>query len=291
MIECVPNFSEGQDAAKIRAIAETIESVPDVLLLGWESDADHNRSVVTFAGEPGAVMEAAIRGAGKAAELIDLNRHKGLHPRVGSADVIPFAPLDTGTIQECVEAAHLAGAEIWRRYGIPIYLYEAAARIAGRRGLERIRRKEFDGGPPDIGGIAAHPTAGASMVGARGVLIAYNVHLTTDNGATAKAIALTIRESSGGFRFVKAMGLYLPSRGCAQVSMNLTNFAQTDLDRLYETIWREAARLGTTVASSQLIGFIPRRAFEMAPEFFRRAENFDESRILETRIHQLLQSK
>jgi glutamate formiminotransferase len=291
VIECVPNFSEGQDAANIRAIVETIESVPGALLLGWESDADHNRSLVTFAGEPEAVLEAAIRGAGKAAELIDLNLHKGLHPRVGSADVIPFAPLDGGTITECVDVAHRAGAEIWRRYRVPVYFYEAAARIAGRRRLEKIRRQGFDGAPPDIGGIAAHPTAGASMVGARGVLIAYNVNLTAQNDAAAKAIARTIRESSGGFRFVKAMGLYLPSRGCAQVSMNLTNFAETELDRLYETICREAARLGTTVASSQLIGFIPRRAFEMAPEFFRRAENFDESRILETRIQQLLQSR
>jgi glutamate formiminotransferase len=291
VIECIPNFSEGQDAAKIRVIVEAIESVPGVLPLGWESDADHNRSVVTFAGEPEAVMEAAIRGAGKAAELIDLDRHTGLHPRVGSADVIPFAPLEGGTIEECVDAAHRAGAEIWRRYRVPVYFYEAAARTAGRRPLEKIRRKGFDGGPPDVGGMAAHPTAGASMVGARGVLIAYNVNLTTQDDAAAKAIARTIRESSGGFRFVKAMGLYLPSRGCAQVSMNLTNFAETDLDCLYATICREAARLGTTVASSQLIGFIPRRAFEMAPEFFRRAENFDESRILETRIHQLLQSK
>jgi glutamate formiminotransferase len=291
VIECIPNFSEGRDLMKVQAIVEAIESTPGVLLLGWESDADHNRSVVTFAGEPDAVTEGAIRGAGRAAQLIDLNRHQGVHPRVGAADVIPFVPLDGATAEECVDAAHRAGAEIWRRYAVPVYYYEAAARIPERKRLEKVRRKGFDGRPPDVGGIAAHPTAGASMVGARGFLIAYNINLAAGDTTLAQAIARTVRESSGGFRFVKAMGLFLPSRGCAQVSMNLTNFAGIPMEGLFESVEREAERLGTRVVSSQLIGFVPRRAFEMAPDFFRRAENFDVSRILETRIGQLIQSR
>ena len=287
MIECVPNFSEGRDAEKVRVIAGAIGSVPGVLLLGWESDADHNRSVVTFAGPPEAVMEGAIRGAGRAAELIDLTRHHGVHPRVGAADVIPFVPLETATLADCVDLAHRAGAEIWRRFGVPVYFYEAAALTPGRRRLERVRRRGFDGKPPDIGDVAAHTTAGASVVGARDLLIAFNINLATQDPRAAQAIARKIRESSGGFPFVKAMGCYLASRNCAQVSMNLTNFAATPLDLVYAAIVEEAARLGTSVLSAQLVGFVPRRAFEMFPDFFRRAVNFDESRILETRIAQL----
>jgi glutamate formiminotransferase len=268
----------------MRAIVEAIESAPGVLLLGSESDADHNRSVVTFAGDPEAVLEGAVRGAGKAAGLIDLHRHQGVHPRVGAADVIPFIPLAGATLEKCVEVAHRAGEEIWRRYGVPVYFYEAAARISQRQRLEKVRRAEFDGRPPDIGDIAAHPTAGASVVGARGFLIAFNVNLNTPDAEIARSIARRIRESSGGFRYVKAMGIYVESQGSAQVSMNLTNFAETPLDRVYAEICREAEALGAGVRSSELIGFVPRRAFEMAPDFFRRAENFDESRILEARI-------
>jgi glutamate formiminotransferase len=286
VIECVPNFSEARDAAKVRAIVESIESTPGVVLIGWESDADHNRSVVTFAGPADAVMEGAIRGAGKAAELIDLNLHAGVHPRVGAVDVIPFVPLDGSTLEDCVRVAHRAGEKIWRRYGVPVYFYEAAARIPERKRLEKIRKTGFDGRPPDIGDIAAHPTAGAVMVGAREFLIAFNVNLTTSSVEIARTIARKVRESSGGFRHVKAMGIHLESLGSAQVSMNLTNFAETPLDDLYATIATEAERLGTSVRSSELIGFLPRRAFEMAPEFFRRAGNFEESRILETQVPQ-----
>jgi glutamate formiminotransferase len=284
VIECVPNFSEGKDAEKVRAIVDAIASAPRVLLLGWESDPDHNRSVVTFAGAVEAVVEGAIRGAGRAAELIDLNRHQGVHPRVGAADVIPFVPLDGSAMEDCIAAAQSAGEEIWRRFHVPVYFYEAAARSTSRRRLEKVRRKGFDGRPPDIGDATEHPQAGAAVVGARGFLIAFNINLATQDPRIAQAIARKIRESSGGFRFVKAMGLYLASRGCAQVSMNLTNFAETPLDRVYQTIAEEAARLGTGVRSSQLVGFVPRRAFELAPDFFKRVENFDESRILETRI-------
>jgi glutamate formiminotransferase len=261
---------------------------PGVLMLGWELDADHNRSVMTFAGPADAVVEAAVRGTGKAAELIDLSAHQGVHPRVGAADVIPFVPLEGSTMDDAVAAARRAGEEIWRRSGVPVYFYEQAARSPGRRRLEKVRRREFDGAPPDAGNLASHPKAGASMVGARGFLIAYNVQLATSDTAIAQSIARKIRESSGGFRYVKAMGIYLASRDCAQVSMNLTNFAETPLEQVYDSIAAAAREYGTEAVAGEIIGFIPRRAYEMAPEFFRRAENFSESRILETRIAELL---
>jgi glutamate formiminotransferase len=288
VIESVPNFSEGREEGVVRSIVEAIGSAQGVLVLGWELDRDHNRSVVTFAGEPAAVVEGSIRGVGRAAELIDIRLHEGVHPRVGAADVIPFVPLDGGTIEQCIDAAHLAGREIWNRFQVPVYFYESAALMAGRKRLERIRRPGFDGLPPDVGEVATHPTAGAAVVGARGLLIAFNINLATRDVAIAQAIAKKIRESSGGFPFVKALGLRLASRDCAQVSMNFVNFAETSFDQVWDAVVREAARLGTSVASSQLIGFVPRRAFEQSPEFFQRAENFDGSRVLETRIAQLL---
>ncbi len=287
MIECVPNFSEGRDPKAIAAIAGAIEQTGGVALLGFESDADHHRSVITFAGEPAGVLEAAIQCVGKAAELIDLRRHVGVHPRVGATDVLPFVPLAGSTLDDCVRMAHHAGAEIWGRYSIPVYFYEAAARRPSRRHLQNVRRAGFDGQPPDIGEIPAHSTAGAVMVGARPFLIAYNINLATPDAAIAKAIAVKIRESSGGFHFVKAMGLHLKSLNRAQVSMNLTNFAEIPLDELYATVEREAARRGTAISESELIGFIPRQAFEQAPAFFRRIRGFDESRIIEDRLIQL----
>jgi glutamate formiminotransferase len=288
VIECVPNFSEGRDESILRSIVDAIGSARDVLLLGWEMDGDHNRSVVTFAGPPDAVVGGAIRGTGRAAELIDISRHEGVHPRVGAADVTPFVPLEGGTIEECVDAAHLAGREIWSRFHVPVYYYESAAKIIGRKRLERVRRPGFDGLSPDVGDVATHPTAGAAMIGARQLLIAFNINLATPDVTIARAIAKKIRESSGGFPFVKAIGLPLASRDCTQVSMNFVNFAETPFDQVWDAVVHEAARLGTSIHSSQLIGFVPQRAFKQAPEFFRRAENFDESRILETRIAQLL---
>jgi glutamate formiminotransferase len=284
VIECVPNFSEGRDPDKVREIAAAIEATPGVLLLGWESDADHNRSVITMAGPLDAVVEAAVRGVGRAAELIDLREHAGEHPRVGAADVVPFVPLGGETLEDCAGAAHRAGKEIWRRFGIPSYFYESAALKPERTRLEKTRRKGFDGGPPDVGNIAEHPTAGACMIGARRILIAYNVDLETRDRHIAQEIAKKVRESSGGFPFVKAMGLYLPSRDCAQVSMNLTRFEEIPLMKLLRTIDEEAMRLGTRAGTGELIGMIPRRAFDKAPDFFRRAANFDEQRIIEARI-------
>ncbi len=271
----------------MRSIVQAIGGA-GVLLLGWEMDGDHNRSVVTFAGEPSAVAEGAIRGVGRAAELIDLGQHEGVHPRVGAADVIPFVPLDNGTMAQCIDAAHRAGPEIWKRFRVPVYYYESAAKSAGRKRLERVRRAGFDSLPPDVGDVETHPSAGAAVVGARQLLIAFNINLATRQVAIAQAIARKIRESSGGFPFVKAIGLPLASRDCVQVSMNFVNFAGTPFDQVWDAVVEEAALLGTGVASSQLIGFLPRRAFEQAPDFFRRAENFQESRILEVRIAQLL---
>ena|SRR5690348_16880063 len=291
MIECVPNFSEGRNPHTIAALARIIGHLNGIAVLGFESDADHHRSVITFAGEPDAVLEAAVRATGKAAELIDLRHHVGVHPRVGAADVVPFVPLEGSTLEDCVAIAHRAGEEIWRRFRVPVYFYEAAAKLSERKRLERVRRPGFDGQPADVGDVAEHPTAGAVMVGARNFLIAYNINLTTPEAAIAKQIAAKMRESSGGFPFVKAMGLYLPSLGRAQVSMNLTNFAAIPLDELYAAVEAEAASLGTAIAESELIGFIPRAAFEQSPAFFRRIRGFDESRIIEVRIGQLLQSK
>ena len=291
MIECVPNFSEGREPSTIAAIAAAIQRVSGVALLGYESDADHHRSVITFAGEPEGVLEAAVRAVGKAAELIDLRRHVGVHPRVGAADVVPFVPLEGSTLEDCVAIAQRAGAEIWRRFQVPVYFYEAAAKDPSRKRLEKTRRTGFDGRPPDVGDLAEHATAGAAMVGARNFLIAYNINLDTPDTAIAKQIAVKIRESSGGFRFVKAMGLHLASLGRAQVSMNLTNFAGIPLDDLYKAVEAEAARLGTAIAESELIGFIPLAAYEKSPAFFRRIRDFDEARIIENRIAQLLQSK
>ena len=284
MIESVPNISEGRDPQKVAAIAAAVQAVNGVTLLGFESDADHHRSVITFAGQPRAVLEAALQCVGKASELIDLRHHRGVHPRVGATDVLPFVPLAGSTLDDCVRLAHHAGAEIWRRFSIPVYFYEAAALQPSRRQLQHVRRPGFDGHPPDIGDVPSHPTAGAVVVGARHFLIAYNINLATPDAAIAKAIARKIRESSGGFRFVKAMGLHLNSHNCAQVSMNLTNFAEIPLDELYATVEREAASQGTRIAESELIGFIPRQAFEQAPAFFRRIRGFDESRIIENRL-------
>ena len=284
MIECVPNFSEGRDPRVVAAIAGAIERAGGVTLLGFESDADHHRSVITFAGQPGAVMEAALLGVAKAAELIDLGAHVGVHPRVGATDVLPFVPLAGSTLQDCIRIAHAAGAEIWRRFAIPVYFYEAAALTPARRPLQNTRRRGFDGQPPDVGEVPSHPTAGAVMVGARNFLIAYNINLATPDAAIAKAIAAKIRQSSGGFPFVKAMGLHLESAHCAQVSMNLTNFAEIPLDELYAAVESEARRLGTRITESELIGFIPRQAFEQAPSFFSRIRGFDESRIIEDRL-------
>lgn len=298
LVECVPNFSEGRDKAKVDAIIDAMK-MPGVYLLDREMDADHNRSVITLVGEREAIQEAAIRGVGKAAELIDLNVHTGAHPRMGAADVVPFIPIGGVTIEDCIAMANHVGEEIWKRYQIPVYLYEAAARVPERQGLENIRRGQFEGiraeiatNParrPDIGEPRVHPTAGATVVGARKFLIAYNVFLNTPDVEIAKKVAKAIRFSSGGLRFVKGAGFLV--RGLAQVSMNLTDFEQTPIYRVFEMVKREAARYGVAPVSSEIVGLIPKRALEQAAEWFLQVENFDSSLILENRLAAVMGGK
>jgi glutamate formiminotransferase len=276
------------------AIVAAITAVPEVTLLDREADADHNRSVLTFVGPPAAVAEAALRGVEKAVELIDLTKHQGAHPRIGAADVVPFIPIEGVTLEECVRLAERVGGEIWSRLKVPVYLYEAAARRPERVNLENIRRGQFEallkemgtepGRAPDIGEPVCHPTAGAVVLGARKFLIAYNVNLGTPDVELARRIARTIRFSSGGFRFVKSMGVMLGSRNLAQVSINLTDFEQTPLHLVFETVRREAERYGVPVVGSEIVGLIPRKAIEMAAEYFLRAENLSPQLVLENRI-------
>jgi glutamate formiminotransferase/formiminotetrahydrofolate cyclodeaminase len=298
LVECVPNFSEGRDKAKVDAIVEAMK-MDGVYLLDREMDGDHNRCVITLVGEREAIQEAAIRGVGKAAELIDLTVHQGAHPRMGAADVVPFIPIEGVTIEDCVAMARHVGAEIWKRHKIPVYLYEAAATTPERTNLENIRRGQFEGiraeigtnpaRKPDFGEAKVHPTAGATVVGARKFLIAYNVFLNTPDVDIAKKIAKAARASSGGFKFVKGAGFLV--RGLAQVSMNLTDFEQTPVHRVFEMVKREAARYGVTPISSEIVGLIPKKALEAAAEWFLQVENFDSSLILENRLTAVMSGK
>src|SRR3989449_1129406 len=298
LVEWVPNFSEGRDKAKVDAIVDAMK-IDGVYLLDREMDADHNRCVITLVGEREPIQEAGIRGVGKAAELIDLNVHQGAHPRMGAADVVPFVPIEGVTIEDCVAMARHVGEQIWQRHQIPVYLYEAAATIPERQNLESIRRGQFEGiraeiatipaRKPDFGDLRVHPTAGATVVGARKFLIAYNMFLNTPDVEIAKKVAKAVRFSSGGMRFVKGAGFLV--RGMAQVSMNLTDFEQTPIHRVFEFVKREAARYGVTPVSSEIVGLIPKKALEQAAEWFLQVENFDSSLILENRLAVVLAGK
>ena len=249
---------------------------------------------MTIVGEPDAIAEAAIRGVGKAAELIDMTQQTGAHPRIGATDVVPFIPIEGVTLEECAELARKVGREIWNRYQIPIYFYEAAARRPERKNLENIRRGQFEGlreevlrdpdRSPDIGEPRLHPTAGATVVGARTFLIAYNINLNTPDVEIAKKIAKAVRFSSGGLRHVKAMGVFLAARNQSQVSMNLTDFEQTPVHRVFEAVKREAERYGVSIAGSEIIGLMPRRALEAAAEYYLQIENFSPARVLESHV-------
>ena len=299
LIECVPNFSEGRDTRKVDALVDAMRSVPGVLVLDRDSDADHNRSVITLAGEPEAVAEAALRGVGKAAELIDLTRQTGAHPRIGATDVVPFIPLEGYTMEECVALARRVGREIWERYGIPVYFYEAAATRPERVNLENVRKGQFEGlrddalrdpdRAPDIGEPRLHATAGATAVGARKFLIAYNINLDTHDVSVAKEIAKAIRSPSGGLRYVKAMGVDLKARGLAQVSINLTDFEQTPLHRVFEMVKRDAERHGCAIVGSEIVGLLPRKAIELTAEFYLQLENFSPALVLENHLASALE--
>jgi len=294
LIECVPNFSEGRDLSTVDLLVDAMSGVHGAWVLDRTSDADHNRSVITLAGEPEAVAEAAIRGAGAAADLIDMTRHAGVHPRIGATDVIPFVPLEGVSMDECIALARRVGQQLWDRYGIPAYFYEAAATRPERVNLENIRRGQFEGlrqdalhdpdRSPDIGEPRLHPTAGATAVGVRKLLIACNVLLNTGDVGVAKKIARAIRYSGGGLRYVKAIGVELESRGCAQVSINLTDFEQTPLHRVFEMVKREAERYGCSVAGAEIIGLMPRKALELAADYYLQLQEFSPARILENRL-------
>jgi glutamate formiminotransferase len=281
LVECVPNFSEGVDARIVDALAQAAGGH----LIHRTSDADHNRSVLTLAGEPEVMLEAAVRLAHEAARLIDLRRHAGVHPRIGALDVLPFVPLAGADMALCVDLAHRAGERIWSELAIPVYFYEYAAQREACRNLADVRKRLVE---PDLG-HTPHISAGCMAVGARKVLIAYNVNLNSSDVAVAKAIARAIREANGGLPAVKALGLELASRGQAQVSMNLVDYERTPPHVAYLAIERLARARGIEIASSELIGLIPQRALDQAAAagVDLRWENFSEDAILENRLKQL----
>ena len=304
IVECVPNFSEGTDAAKVAAIVAAMR-VDGVRLLDWSMDAAHNRSVVTIAGPPAVVVESAVRGAVKAAQLIDLTQQTGAHPRIGAADVVPFVPVSGISLAECAVLARQAGMEIWRRAGVPVYFYEAAAARADRMNLEDVRRGQFEGlcetahrdplRRPDIGGPEVHATAGASAVGARRFLIAYNIYLEAANPAgelpaaaqpeitAARAIARAIRASDGGLHGVKAIGVSVNGR--AQLSMNITDHMTMPVTRIHEMVRQLARSHGMRIAEGELIGLVPQSAYDPAAQWLKEIPGFDaEAKVLERKL-------
>ncbi|MFN0171906.1 MAG: glutamate formimidoyltransferase [Bryobacteraceae bacterium] len=297
LVECVANFSEGRDPAVVNAIRDAIAASPGITVLDLTMDADHHRSVITFAGPPETIADGAFHGIARAADLIDLNRHSGVHPRIGAADVVPFVPLSGVTMAQCVSLAVETGRRVWRELGVPVYLYEEAALLPERKRLEVVRRggwerlrTEIRTDPsrrPDIGDAVLHPTAGATVIGARKFLIAYNIDLDTPDVEIARQIAVSIRASSGGLPHVKALGVLLRSRNQAQVTINLTDFEVTPVDEVFAAVRREAEARGARIAASELIGLIPRRALDRSSEWLPTVENFSEDSILEVRLRRL----
>jgi glutamate formiminotransferase len=295
IIECIPNVSEGRRADVVDAIAAAIRAVPGVRLLDHSSDPSHNRSVFTMAGDAGPIKAAVLAMYERAVPAIDLRTHTGEHPRLGAIDVVPFVPIEGVTMAACVELAQEVGAEVASRFGVPVYLYEEASADPARRNLEDIRRGEFEGlaakmastgWAPDYGPAEPHPSAGASVIGARMPLIAYNINLNTDRLDVAKKIAAAIRHSSGGFRYVKAAGFELKDRGIVQVSMNLTNYEKTPIFRVFETVKREAERYGVTILESEIVGLIPSAALNSAAEYYLQIAGFKSDQVLENKLRQ-----
>jgi glutamate formiminotransferase / 5-formyltetrahydrofolate cyclo-ligase len=293
IIECVPNISEGRRPDVVSRIVEAVARTPGAHLLDHSSDPSHNRSVITLAGDADALEAAVLTLFAVAIEAIDLRQHQGEHPRLGAVDVVPFVPIDGVTMADCVALAKRTGAAVADRFGVPVFLYEEAASRAERRKLEDIRRGEFEGlaarmarpeWAPDFGPAVPHPTAGAVVIGARMALIAFNVNLGTDRLDVAKKIASAIRLSSGGLRFVKAMGLPLADRGIVQVSMNLTNHEKTPIFRAFELVKREAARYGVPVLESEIVGLVPAAALVSAAEWYLQLEGFRADQVLEQRL-------
>jgi len=296
IIECVPNVSDGRRPEVVTAIAASLQAVPGVRVLDVQSDATHNRSVLTLAGDAAGLEQAALALYEAALNAIDLRSHRGEHPRLGAVDVCPFVPIEDVTMADCVALARRVGEAVAKRFGLPVYLYEEAALNAARRNLEDIRRGEFEGlaskmqqpeWMPDFGPAAPHPTAGATVIGARMPLIAYNINLATDRLDVAKKIAAAIRQSSGGFRFVKAMGIALEDRGIVQVSMNLTNYEKTPMFRVFEVVKREAARYGVSILESEIVGLVPAAALAQAAEFYLQLEGFKPDQVLEAKLRSM----
>ena len=292
IVECVPNFSEGTDARRVEAIVAAMR-VEGVHLLDWSMDADHNRSVVTLAGDPAAMVEAAVRGVGKAVELIDLTRQQGVHPRIGAADVIPFVPISGIKLEQCALLARQAGQEIWRRFSVPVFFYGAAAARPDRANVEEVRRGQFEGlrdavskdssRRPDIGGPNLHPTAGACAVGARKLLVAYNLYFDSVDVAMVRAIAKGIRAASGGLKGVKAMGVL--AHGRAQLAMDITDIDVTPLSQVYRAVSALALRHKAAPVEGEVIGLLPETACERDSEWMRQLTGFDaQTKILERRL-------
>jgi len=292
VVACVPNFSEGVDECLVKAIVSSMR-VEGVRLLDWSMDSDHNRSVVTIAGAPEAVVEAAIRAAGQAAKSIDLTRQTGVHPRIGAADVIPFVPVSGISLDKCALLARQAGAEIWQRHSIPVYFYEAAAARPDRANLEDVRRGQFEHlrdaakkepkRRPDIGGPGLHPTAGACAVGARKFLVAYNLYFDSTDVSVVRAIAKELRASSGGLKGVKAIGVL--AHGRAQLSMNITDLQATPVSTVFAQVCRLATRHKTEPVKGEVIGLLPGVAYEQGSEWMRLLDGFDPAlKVLELRL-------
>lgn len=293
IVECVPNFSEGRDKAKIEKIIDNFRGKEGVKLLDYSNDENHNRLVVTVVGEPEPLKNAVLAAVGTAVELIDLNHHEGQHPRMGAVDVIPFIPIRNSSMDECIALSKEVGQEIWNRYHLPVFLYEKSSSAPYRENLAKIRKGEFEGMAekikepewhPDFGEAERHPTAGTVAVGARMPLVAYNINLNTNNLDIATAIAKKIRHINGGFRFCKAMGVDLEDRGIVQVSINMTDFTRTALYRVFETVRFEARRWGVTIAGSEIVGLVPMAALIDTAEYYLGLEDFSMAQVLESRI-------
>ncbi len=301
LIECVPNFSEGRRKDVVSLIEQAIRTVPNIMFMGSEMDASHNRSVLTFVGPPDSVAEAAFRACKKASELIDMNMHRGEHPRIGATDVIPFIPVSDSSIGECIELSEKVAMRIAEELGIPTYLYESAARRPNRKNLSDIRKGEYEGlkeavltdesRRPDFGGPELHPTAGATVVGARPVLVAYNVYLKTPDVAVAKRIAGKVRERNGGLPGVKALGFFISERNMAQVSMNLTDLTKTSTLAAYEKVSEEAALEGVEVAGSEIVGLLPIAEIAGVAVQKLKLMDFNRSQIIESRLLDLILEK
>lgn len=293
IIECIPNLSEGRRPEVVERLAEAVRRSSGVRLLDYSSDASHNRSVFTLAGDAESLTRAILALFEQAVADIDLRQQSGEHPRVGAVDVVPFVPIEGVTMDDCVRLAKEVGAAVSERFRIPVFLYEEASSNPLRKNLEDIRRGEFEGlaakmaspgWAPDFGPATPHPSAGASVVGARMPLIAYNINLNTDRLDVAKKIAAAIRHSSGGLRYVKAMGVKVEDRQLAQVSMNLTNYQKTPIFRVFEMVRREAERYGVTILESEIVGLVPSAALVSAAEFYLQLERFGVEQVLENKL-------